>query len=471
MLLTEIDFIFLLIFGSLGIAFFALGASLLSRSRTSKVRELAEEKVSGATRALALLEKAEQRILGCYTGALLIALLLGAQIQEYLTKRASVFSGIVGDQGCGVLCAIAAAIIFLGLALVIFLPTQVIKGATADRREHALCYISLPLSLLCKLFSPVTFLVESSLSLMHRVFGLRVLHERERAISPEDISEMAELGSESGQIEEDELEMIQGVFSFSDTIVREVMTPRKDIIHIREDASLSEVVKLLAQERVSRILVTGEELDEVKGVIIAKDLMRFLGQHAETFDMKKVIRPAFLVPNTKKIDELLQELRHKAIHLAIVLDEHGGVDGVVTVEDLIEEIVGEIFDEHDSPSDETGLRATKSGDLMVQGSQLIDDLNAMFNIEFPAGHYDTIAGFVINLLGRIPHAGDTVEFQGVRIRVEIIEQNRITLLRILGGKKYMKAGTSPQSLGAMEPESKKPELRSVDTKLSIVANE
>jgi CBS domain containing-hemolysin-like protein len=254
--------------------------------------------------------------------------------------------------------------------------------------------------------------------------------ERELAVSAEELSEIVEMSSDAGEIEEEEKEMIQGIFNFSDTVVREVMTPRKDIIALEESATFEEVIGVLQRERLSRIVVTGPELDDVRGVLLAKDFIDLLGKPLPRFELKRFMRPSYFVANTKKVDTLLQEFKRDAVHFAVVLDEHGGVDGVVTVEDLIEEIVGEIFDEHDIPVEEAGAQELSNGELLVDGSVLIDDLNTQFSLELPPGEYDTIAGLVIHHLGTIPHLGQEVAVGPLVLHVSEMNQNRITQVRL-----------------------------------------
>jgi CBS domain containing-hemolysin-like protein len=269
---------------------------------------------------------------------------------------------------------------------------------------------------------------------LNRILGLLRVDapaERDFGVSADDISEMVELSSEAGEIEEEEREMIQSVITLSDTVVREIMTPRTDIVSVTRDMSLDEVVGVFAKEGLSRLLVIGNDLDDVQGVLIAKDLIPLVGKVEPDFNFTRLIRPVYFVLNNKKVDELLAEFKREAVHFAVVLDEHGGVDGLVTVEDLIEEIVGDIFDEHDVPAEELEVVRTKSGDLLIAGSALIEDLNQSHGFSFPTGEYDTLAGFVIHHLGRIPSTGEIMEVDGIRIRVEEISQNRVVRLRIM----------------------------------------
>jgi len=244
------------------------------------------------------------------------------------------------------------------------------------------------------------------------------------------VSEVVEKSGEAGELEAQERELLRGVLSISEKTIGEIMTPRQDIACVREEDSLHDIIEHFLEAGYSRLLVIGNELDDVRGILLAKDLLPLVGKSVSEFSVTSLLRkPIYLEGSTSLHDSLLQ-LREQAVHLAVVLDEHGGVDGVVSMEDLIEELVGDIFDEHDSPEEEQGVERTKSGDLLVDGGTLLGDLKDLHGFSFPEGEYDTMAGFVIHQLGRIPDVGDAVRFNGCLVRVEQVDQNRVTLLRI-----------------------------------------
>ncbi|MCB0309800.1 MAG: HlyC/CorC family transporter, partial [Bdellovibrionales bacterium] len=330
---------------------------------------------------------------------------------------------------------IALVVLGLGLPLLALVSTQLARSLALTYPEKVLCSISGPLLFGGKIFGPLIKLLRAFTQRLYETFSLRAPFRREEAASPEELSEMVELSSEAGQIEESERKMIQRVIEFSDTLVREVMTPRTDVVSVQIDASLDDVLEVFDQERLTRLIVIGDGLDDVRGIVHVKDLIHYITNRSEEFKLTKILRPPIMVYGSRPIDQLLPELRKKGNHMAIVLDEHGGVDGLVTIEDLVEEIVGEILDEYDSPADEIDAQRTKSGDLLVDGSMLIDDLNTIYKTEIPIGEYDTLAGFVIHNLGRIPALGEIFEFNGFRIKIEETTQNRITLLRLTSVKK------------------------------------
>ncbi len=249
--------------------------------------------------------------------------------------------------------------------------------------------------------------------------------------SLEEIGEIVERSSEAGELEKDEGELIQGVLDFSDAVVREVMTPRKDVIAVKDDAGLDEIMEIFSRERFSRILVIGESLDDVKGILLAKDLLPLINTDISTFNIKNYIRTPYTVQETMKADDLLREFRKRVQYFAVVQDEHGGTAGVVTVEDLVEVIVGEIFDEFDVPEEEIDIKEAGDGALIVDGGALIDDLNNEYSFDFPLGEYDTIAGLIMDKLGKIPEPGETVSINNCTIKVEEVEGHRIVQVRII----------------------------------------
>lgn len=411
-------------------SFFILAFTAITRSRSTRIRELARRGYPGTVYARLILSQAESHLLSAQTGAFLAALFAGLTTDAllnapFLEAVANAIPQAGQIEGFVVALGFVGLVALIGLSLV-----QVAKAVAFARPNRALCMVSVPMLAATRVLWPVVWFLKSTVGKGLSALGLSIPIERELAVSPEEINEIVEMSSKAGQIEDDEREMIRHVFTFSDTITREVMTPRKDIVSVPEAATLSELVAIFTQERISRVLVTGNDLDDVKGVLLAKDLLPLVGKSDPQFNVRRFLRPAVFVPNTKKVDDLLAEFRRDAVHFAVVLDEHGGVDGVVTVEDLVEEIVGEIFDEFDSPIEDVDVQRTKTGELIVDGSTIIDDLNTEHALGIPRGHYDTIAGFVISTLGRIPKVGEMVRWDGHQIRVEEVLQNRVTSVRI-----------------------------------------
>lgn len=441
--------------------FFLLGGIAISRSRSKRLRELAGEADSSSPTsqkmvklARLIIGRAEYFLLGTQIGTFFISVGIGYEIVALAQSEA--FWGAVGSplhalQGSWLAMSIVKTVMLVVVSFSVLLAVQLLKALAYSNPEKTLCILAPSLIVSAKVLSPFIFLLRRVGGGILSLFGSELPLERELAISAEEINEIVELSSEAGEIEQDEREMIAGVFSFADTIVREVMTPRKDVVSVEDTATWEEILQTFKKEGLSRLLVTGSNLDEVKGIILAKDLLLFLHEPQTAFDLKRLLRKPYFVSSNKKIGTLLREMRKEVRHFAVVLDEHGGVDGIVTVEDLVEEIVGEIFDEFDSPLEEKEARLSKSGDLLVDGSMATHDLNETYGYEIPEGEYDTVAGFVIHLMGRIPEPGEVIEYEGIKIKVEAVSQNRLTLLRFIKSNKI--SGLSPVETKPAEPQA------------------
>jgi putative hemolysin len=249
-------------------------------------------------------------------------------------------------------------------------------------------------------------------------------------VSEGDIRSMAEVGSEEGSIEEEEKELIHSIFEFGDTIVREVMVPRPDIICIEDDKTLRDVQALVLTHGTSRIPVydADADLDSVIGIIFAKDVLKALHQGKQDLPLAEIVRPARYVPESKKVGVLLREMQQEKFHMALVTDEYGSVTGLVALEDLLEELVGEITDEYDR--EEPEIEHVEDGCFRVSGKASIDDVNEELEAELPDEEWDTIAGLVLDLFGRIPEEGEEVTLEGLTFRAEEVIGRRIAKVLI-----------------------------------------
>jgi len=409
--------------------FLVLSSVSINRSRERNLREMVEKRVVGAQRAISILELSDRYLYISQIGRFVAAFFSG-----YFFLRLSELLAIWAGAGAGGLSFIVSVVIVSFIAVASLLVTiQLAKSLAFSKPDRVLCFSAAPLILISKLLFPVVVIVDLAMKVCFIFFDFKVPVEKELGVSAEELSEMVELSREAGELEEDEHEMLQGVIEFSDTIVREVMTPRTDIVSIEETATFEEVVDIFDSEGLSRLIVTGSNLDDVHGVLLAKDLISYFKKKTlsdHPFNIEELIRPAYFVSNTKKIDDLLQELRTERVHMAVVLDEHGGVDGIVTIEDLIEEIVGEIDDEYDSPEGEAETGEAVAGDILIDASMLVDDFNKSYNVELPNGQYDTMAGFFIHKLGRLPENEEEIEYDGLTFKVTDVSQNRITRLKV-----------------------------------------
>jgi CBS domain containing-hemolysin-like protein len=247
-------------------------------------------------------------------------------------------------------------------------------------------------------------------------------------VSEEEIRSMAEVGSQEGAIEEGEKEMIHSIFEFGDTIVREVMTPQPDIVSVDATGTLDEVLDLVIRHGYSRIPMYAEDRDEIIGIVYAKDVLRELHAGQDGRSLRELARRAYFVPESKKVADLLREMQQEKVHVAIVVDEYGSIAGLVTLEDLLEEIVGEIADEYDR--EEPQVEPAGDGRFRVNARLPVDELNELLEAELPNEEWDTVGGLIMGILGRLPTQGEEVEFEGLRFTAERIQGRRISKVLI-----------------------------------------
>ncbi|MEX2275115.1 MAG: hemolysin family protein [Actinomycetota bacterium] len=247
-------------------------------------------------------------------------------------------------------------------------------------------------------------------------------------VSEEEIRSMAQVGSEEGSIEEGEKELIHSIFEFGDTIAREVMVPRPDIVAIEANETLRDVQALVLQHGYSRIPVYRDDLDETIGFVFAKDVLKALHQGKVDMPLEEIVRKPHWVPEAAKVAGLLRDMQKEKFHIALVTDEYGSVSGIVTLEDLLEELVGEIVDEYDT--EEPEIEQVDEDTFLVTGKLGVDELNERLGVELPDEEWDTVGGLVMGLLGKIPEAGEKVRYGGVTFTAEEIAGRRISKVRV-----------------------------------------
>ena len=241
-----------------------------------------------------------------------------------------------------------------------------------------------------------------------------------------EIQELIDEGEQRGLISEDEGEMIQGIFSFRDTIAREIMVPRTDAVCARAESTIQEVIQLILESGHSRIPIYQNSIDNIIGILHAKDLLIFWGQNDK--QVRDIVRPPYFVPETKKISDLLRDLRHRKSHMTIVIDEYGGTAGILTLEDIIEEIIGDILDEYDS--EKNWLVEQSDGSILVDARMDIEELEDYLDTEFPEGKFESIGGFIISMLGKVPSVGEKVIYGPLELVVEQADKRKIEKIRI-----------------------------------------
>jgi putative hemolysin len=289
------------------------------------------------------------------------------------------------------------------------------------------------------------YLFQTLTNLMLRPFGIR--HAHQIFVTEEDIRALVNVGAEQNVLEEQEREMIHSVIEFGDTIVREVMTPRPNIVAVSLDDSPRRALDIVIAEGYSKLPVYQESKDDIVGVVHDRELLISLANGSlSSTPLRHLMRPVTHVPENKKIAELLREMQRDKFTMAIVVDEYGGTAGLVTMEDLLEEIVGEIRDEHDEEEEEP-VRIVNDQEAVVDSGVNIEDVNAKLGTHLPHEEFETIGGFTVGLLGRLPTEGEEVEAdEHTRLKVERMRGRRIMAVRIFtNGKLGSQNGAHPAS--------------------------
>jgi putative hemolysin len=306
------------------------------------------------------------------------------------------------------------------------------KAAALNHPEALARWLAPPLLFFAWITTPFTFaLNRSSLVILHAL-GQEKAGSEEAVHSPEEIRLLVEQSQESGQMQAHDADLIDAVFEFSEKNAREVMTPRTELVALPVEATLSEVLSVVQESGLSRYPVYDESIDNIIGVVLAKDLLKLLAPRTNTdaFDLPSIMRPVHVIPGSREVEEVLADFKRLKEHMAVVLDEYGGTAGVVTMEDLLEEIVGEILDEYDTPEDAEAPLHTRAGETLVPGSTHIGELNEHFSLTVPDEDYNTIGGYVFGVLGRLPLVGDRVIAGGAIFTVREMDGRRIESLSV-----------------------------------------
>ncbi len=244
----------------------------------------------------------------------------------------------------------------------------------------------------------------------------------------QDINDFIVASEEEGLVNEEESEMIRSIFSLGTTIVREVMVPRTEMACVTVDATVRELLDIIISCGHSRIPVYEDSIDNIIGVLYAKDLLKQWGIDESSLSVRGIMRPPYFIPESKNLEQLLQEFKHKRIHLAIVIDEYGGTSGLITIEDLLEQIVGDIQDEHDS--EETLLTVNPDGSITADGRLPVEELEEHFDILIERDKFDSVGGLAFHLTGKIPAIGDTIEGAGLCMKIVDADLRRVKKVAI-----------------------------------------
>ncbi len=407
--------------------FLAGTRAAFASARRGRLRQMAEE---GEARAIGTLRLAEDssRMLGTlYLGKAFLATLAAAVAALTLVSpltQALAQSGIPRPWADGISLLIVVGV--LALLLLVFgqLVPEGIAAAHPERWAIRLAPLLRVLEFL--LWPPVRLTVWIGNRFATPFGGIPFTGTA--LVTEEEIRTLVDAGEEEGVIEEEEKEMIYSIFELGETMAREVMVPRIDIVAVDVDTPLEEVVRLILEAGHSRIPVYEDTVDSILGLVYAKDLLVYLQPDRPRPSLREILRPAYFVPETKKADDLLREMQQQRIHMAIVVDEYGGTAGLVTVEDILEEIVGEIQDEYDS--EEPSCEQIGEGVYVLDARMNLYDVNDTLETDLPTEPADTLGGLIYDVLGRVPVPGDSLQVGDWRMEVLTVSGRRIGKVRM-----------------------------------------
>lgn len=401
-------------------AFFSSAETALVTVNRIRMRGLAEE---GDKRAATVLRLVKDQ------GKLLSAILIGNNIVNLSASSLATIlvTRVLGRMG---LESIGPGVATGVLTLIILLFGEVSPKtmATVHSEKMSLIYAK-PMYYYMQLMTPLIFIINTLSSGFIRLLGTDP-NQRNNSITEEELKVMVDVSEEEGIIENDERKMIRNVVDFGDAQAKDIMIPRIDTTFINADSSYQEVIHIFRQDRYTRMPVYEDNTDNIIGHINMKDLLLY--DPAKPFHVKDFLRDAYFTYEFKKVSELFHDMKGSAVNMAIVLDEYGSTSGIITLEDLLEEIVGEIQDEYDEEEKDSVQKISET-EYLVEGSMKLNDLNDLLELtpELSSEDYDSIGGYVIGLLDRLPKVGETVEENGYTFIVETVDKNRIEQIRMI----------------------------------------
>ena len=403
----------LLIVLLLGSGFFSASETSLMSLSKIRIRYMEEEGVKGAKLVSSLIEKSSD---------LLSSILVGNNVVNIAATSVStsLFINIFGDGGV----AIATAVMTV---LVLIFGEITPKTIAANSPEKIAVIVSKPISIIMKITKPIVWVFNLLTGIIFKIMGI----ENDGVkpfITEEELKAMVNVSHEEGVLEIEASEITNNVFQFGDMQAKEAMIQRLDMVAVNIEDSYDEIIELFKSEKLSRLPVYQESIDDIVGILNIKDIIFLSDEEIQNFNIKNYVREAFFTYEFKKITQLLEEMKKEKSQMAIVVDEYGGTAGLLTIEDLVEVIVGDIDDEYDEEEEE--IVKVSDNEYLVEGSTKISDVNEQIGINFESDEFDSIGGFIIGYLKRIPEENELIEVGNVKFSVESIDKNRINKIRI-----------------------------------------
>lgn len=399
-------------------AFFSASETALTAFNRSKLKAIAEKNQRKADLLKGWLKKPNE---------ILTALLIGNNIVNILASSIAtmVAISILGNNSRAIAISTGA----MTILLLIFgeITPKVVAKAYSTHISNAVIKLVYMLS---KLFLPISKILMVVSKLIARMFGVKI-DEIVFLITEEEIKSVVSVGEEEGVIEEEEKKMIHSIFEFTDTTVKEIMIPRTTVFAVEASKTLEEIWDVITGNGYSRIPVYEEGIDNIIGVFYIKDIFNVIRDGKLNMQVKSFIREAYFVPETKALVEMLEEFKKKHIHMAIVLDEYGGTSGIITIEDLIEEIVGDINDEFDIEHDEE-IKKVADNKYIIDAMLDVEFLNEELSIDLPVSEdYDSLGGYIYSVLGRVPLEKDTITHDNGKVEIRVLEVDNRRIVKAL----------------------------------------
>lgn len=413
-------------------AFFAASEMALISLNDNKIRVMSEEGDKKAKLLSHLLSEPSKFLATIQIGITLAGFLASAFAAESFAGPLVNFvmsTGIAIPEPALKTIALILVTVILSYFTLVF--GELVPKRVAMKKADAISMrVATPLNLLSVFASPFVKFLTASTNFFVRLFGVDP-NDRNDEVTEEEIRMMVDVGEEKGTIDETEKEMINNIFEFNNKDVTDIMTHRTDIVGVPLNADLDEVIAVIREEKYTRLPVFEENIDNIVGILHVKDLVNVLGSTVTTgFSIKDILRKPYFVPSSRKTDMLFKDLQNSKTHMAVVIDEYGGTAGIVTMEDLVEEIVGNIFDEYDE--EDKDIEKLDDNTFVMKGYTSLDTVQETLGADLPIDDYDTLSGFIIGQLGRIPQKDDKpeIEFNGLVFKVKEMEGKKVSKVKV-----------------------------------------
>jgi CBS domain containing-hemolysin-like protein len=436
----------------------------LARVRRTRIDQLAEEGNKAAKLVQTALDDPDRFITACQLGITLATLGLGAVGETAFASDLALSVEIMGKNLHWAIPALetARALCYVfAFCFIAFIQTiigeLVPKTWTFQRAETAMLATIYAMEGWCWLMSPFIRLMNGATTLILRALKVKEPQPRHFVHSEEELKMLVSASHEEGVLEPEEEEMLHSVFDFSDTVTGEIMTPRTDMVTVQADATVREFIELALKHGFSRIPVYEDTIDNIFGLIHVRDCMKAMVEHKENLHVRELARKVLIVPENKNLGDLLPEFQKSKTHMAIIVDEYGATRGMVTLEDVVEELVGDIADEYDVVPEM--VQTQPDGSVLIDAKLTLEEANEKLGLDITDEEFNTLGGHVFGLLGREPQSGDEIKGDGYVLRIEESDRHRIIKLRLIRttastASKKQKASASGNGAERKEPISK-----------------